>query len=99
MQINPLQHRTRSNPTAGVKFSRDEQAHTRAAADVLRDLDYIDQDVLRNALSRYAMHLEELADWTADGNEEIRRGEYETALVLFEAVRSAKVGRRFGAQS
>lgn len=88
--------RTQGNPLLGIEFSQRETADAAQTAAVLaQHLGYEELRVIRTALARYSLHLDELSDWTDGENETDRREQYERTLKLLHALDLARTGKAF----
>lgn len=90
MKIDLVKRRTRSAamPEQGVTFTRDEQTRINEIARTFAGVPFETLDVLREALARQVIRLEDAQEWTvgADEAEAARREAFEGALLHYMAV-------------
>ncbi len=82
-------NRTHSNPTAGVNFTVADQYQIDELVPGFQALPDYALGIVRSALAREIIWLEQVSDWTAGPREEERRVQFERALIAYQATTEA----------
>ena len=95
MKIDPFKIRTHSNPLNGVHFSATDLVKIEEAASALASVEDDRTMLMRIALFRGVLYLDNRSDWTEGEAETMRRSRQESTLIAYQATFEAPIARRF----
>lgn len=96
MRIKPISRRTQSDPTEGVVFTVAEQKEITEYGSAMLSLPERMIRVIRSALAREIMFMEELGDWVSPDSqdEERQQARLKDALLTYQATYAAATMKR-----